>query len=81
MQSCFTNVEILLRMYLCLMVTNCTGERSFSKLRRIKNAQRTTIGQGRLNMLTLMSIKSGAPCDQTRFEKLSTDLLVFYLLL
>ena len=58
MQSCFPNVEILLRMYLSLMVTNCTGTRSFSKLRRIKNAQRTTIGQGRLNMLTLMSIES-----------------------
>ena len=48
-------------MYLCLMVTNCTGERSFSKLRRfriLENAQRMTIGQGRLNMLTLMSIES-----------------------
>ena len=58
MQSCFPTVEILLCMYLCLMVTNCTGEHSFSKLRRIKNAQRTMIGQGRLNMQTLMSIKS-----------------------
>ena len=57
MQSCFPNVEILLRMYLCLMVTNCTGDRSFSKLRRIKNAQRTTIWQGRVNIL-LMSIES-----------------------
>ena len=56
MQSCFPNVDILLRMYLSLTVTNCTGERSFSKLRRINNAQRTTIGKGRLNMLTLMSI-------------------------
>ncbi len=58
MQSCFTNVEILLRVYLCMMVTNCTGERSFSKLRRINNAQRSTNGQGRLNMLILMSIES-----------------------
>ena len=58
MQSCFPNMEILLRMYRCLVVTNCTGERSFPKLRRIKNAQRTTIGQGRLNMPTLMSIES-----------------------
>ena len=55
---CFQNVEILLRMCLCLMVTHYTGERSFSKLRRIKNAQRTTIGQGRLDVLTLMSIES-----------------------
>ena len=29
MQSCFPNVKILLRMYLCLMVTNCTGERAY----------------------------------------------------
>ena len=47
-----------MRIYLCLMVTNCTGERSFSKLRRTNNAQRTTVGQGRLNMLTLVSIES-----------------------
>ena len=53
MQSCFPKVKILQR----LMVTNCTGEHSFSKLRRIKNVQRTTIGQERLNMLTLMSIE------------------------
>ena len=26
----FPNVEIMLRMYLVLMVTNCSGERSFS---------------------------------------------------
>ena len=58
MQACSPNVEILLRVYLCMMVTNCTGERSFSKLRRINNAQRSTNGQGRLNMLLLMSIES-----------------------
>ena len=56
MQSCFPNMPILLRMYLCLMVTNCTGERSFSELRRIKKARRTATGQGRLNMLTSMGI-------------------------
>ena len=54
-QSCIRNIEIMLRMYLCMMVTNCAGERSFSKLRRIKNAQRTTMGEKRLNML--MSIE------------------------
>ena len=56
-QSWFPNIEIMLRMYLCMMVTNCTGERSFSKLRRIQNAQRTTMGENRLNMPTLMSIE------------------------
>ena len=27
----FPNIEIALRIYLCLMVPNCSGERSFSK--------------------------------------------------
>jgi len=34
--GCFPNVETILRLFLCLMVTNCSSERSFSKLKRIK---------------------------------------------
>ena len=37
----FPNVAIMLRMYLVLMVTNCSGERSFSKLKYIKNRSTT----------------------------------------
>ena len=33
--SSFPNVEIALRIYLCLMITNATGERSFSRLKHI----------------------------------------------
>ena len=33
----FANVEISLRLYLCMFVTNCAMERSFSKLKLIKN--------------------------------------------
>ena len=33
----FPNIDNLLCIYLCMMVTNCTGERSFSKLKLIKN--------------------------------------------
>jgi len=43
--------------YLCLMVTNCSGERSFSKLKNIKNDLRLTMYQYRLNRLTLMSLE------------------------
>ncbi|KAJ8875731.1 hypothetical protein PR048_023630 [Dryococelus australis] len=43
LECCFPNVETALRMYLSLMVTNCTGERSFSKLKRIKNELKTTM--------------------------------------
>ena len=39
------------------MVTNCSGERSFSKLKRVKNEQRTSLGQDKLNYLTLLSIE------------------------
>ena len=37
--SSFPNVEIALRIYLCLMITNATGERSFSRLKHKKSTQ------------------------------------------
>src|SRR6218665_3339510 len=55
--SGFPNVCIALRVYLTLPVSNCSGERSFSHLKRIKNAPRSTIAQDRLTNLTLMNIE------------------------
>lgn len=40
------------------MITNCTGERSFSKLKLVKNYLRNSMGQERLNDLVLLSIES-----------------------
>jgi len=37
------------------MVSNCAGERSFSKVRRIQNYPRSSIVQEKLGMLCLMS--------------------------
>ena len=54
----FANIEILLRLYLCMFVTNCTGERSFSKLKLVKNYVRNSMGQERLTSLTLLSIEN-----------------------
>ena len=51
LQTVFLNIEVGLRIYLCLMVTNCSGERSFSKPKRIKNELRSTMHQERLNRL------------------------------
>jgi len=48
-RATFPNLEIALRMYLVLMVSNCTGEGSFSKMKIIKNRLRTTMGQNRLS--------------------------------
>ena len=56
--SSFPNIEIALWIYLSLMITNATGERSFSKQKLIKNAHRSTMGQNRLNRLSLMSIEN-----------------------
>lgn len=53
----FPNVEVLLRIYLTLMIINCSRERSFSKLKLIKNPLRATMTQNRLNYLTLISIE------------------------
>jgi len=47
-QDTFPNVAIALRMFLVLMVTNCSAERSFSKLKQIENRLRTSMTQGRL---------------------------------
>lgn len=57
-QDTFPNIEIALRIYLILMVTNCSGERSFSKLKLIENRLRTSMKQERLVNLVIMSIES-----------------------
>ena len=57
-ESAFPNIFIALRIFLTLPVSNCTGERSFSHLKRIKNALRSTMGQVRLSSLTILSIES-----------------------
>ena len=44
LKSVFPKVEIALRVFMCMMVTNCTGERSFSRLKLTKNQLRSTMG-------------------------------------
>ena len=56
--SSFPNVEIARRIYLCLMITNATGERSFSRLKHIKNVLRSTMTQERLNRRAVMAIEN-----------------------
>ncbi len=48
---------ISFRIFLSMMITNCSGERSFSKLNLIKEELRSTMSQKRLNSLSLMSIE------------------------
>ena len=57
-QSTFPNVLTALRIYRCmrcLMITNATGERTFSKLKILKNCHRASMMQERLNSLAIMA--------------------------
>lgn len=55
LNSTFVNAEILLRLYLSMMVTNCSSERSFSKMKLIKNRLRTSMNEDRLVHLVILS--------------------------
>ena len=57
LNDAFPNVNILLKIYLCMFATNCKGERSFSKLKLILNFLRNTMGQERLSSLALLAIE------------------------
>lgn len=57
-ESAFPNVETALRIFLSLMITNCSAERSFSKLKILKNEKRTKMIQERLDNLSILYIES-----------------------
>ena len=63
----FPNTSVVFRLYLCLMIFNCSGEHSFSVLKRAKNQLRLSMGQKKLNSLALLCI------ENERLEKINTD--------
>jgi len=58
----FPNVDIDFRIILTFMVTNCSAECSFSRLKYIKIPLRTTMQQGRLDALSLLCIEADELC-------------------
>ena len=54
------------------MVTNCTTENSFSQMKRIKNPNRTTMRQERLEFLSLLMMEADL-LHQINFEDLIKD--------
>ncbi|KAF0714401.1 zinc finger MYM-type protein 1-like, partial [Aphis craccivora] len=54
----FPYVDVALRMFLCNLASNCSTERSFSTLRRIKNYLRSSMSSERLNSLAVLNIEA-----------------------
>jgi hypothetical protein len=55
--DCYPNVSIVYRILLTVPVTVASAERSFSKLKLLKNYLRSTMSQERLNGLAICSIE------------------------
>ena len=54
----YPNIKIVYRIYLSLMVSNSTGERSFSKLQLVKNYLRNSLTHEKLSGLALLPLES-----------------------
>lgn len=58
LKSTFPNVETILRIFMTIPVSNASGERSFSVLKRVKSYLRNSMGQERMDNLALLCIES-----------------------
>ena len=58
LESIFPNLTVSLRMFLTVPATIASAEKSFSKLKLIKNYLRSSMGQDRLIYLARLSIES-----------------------
>jgi len=58
LQTIYPYVDIALRMFLCTPATNCSSERCFSTLRRLKTYLRSVMNNDRLNALAVLNIES-----------------------
>ena len=61
MRASFPNIYATPRLLATIPVTSCECERSISVLRRLKTYLGNTMGEGRLNALSLMSIHRDIP--------------------
>jgi len=56
-------------MFLCLMISNCSGERSFSRMALVKNKLRSTMTDDPLSALELLSVESDC-LDNVAFSEI-----------
>jgi len=72
MDGTFPNAWIAYRIWLIIPVTVASGERSFSKLKFIKNYLRSTMSQERLNGLAMISIEKNM-VEKLEYTSLISD--------
>jgi hypothetical protein len=64
-ECAFPNIEISLRIFLTLMVTNCKTERSFSQMKRIENPKRTTMRREAGILIQFLNVIKGTIQTET----------------
>lgn len=72
LQESYPNVELAIRTFITMPTTVASAERSFSKLKIIKNYLRSTSGQERLSNLSILSIESEL-ASNINFDEIITD--------
>lgn len=58
LDSLFPNITTAIRLFCCIPVSVSQGERSFSLMKRIKSANRSTMTQDRMNDLSILAMES-----------------------
>lgn len=58
LNTIYPNINVVFRLCLCIASTNCTAERSFSAMKRVKNYLRSTMRQEKLNDFSILHIES-----------------------
>jgi len=69
LHSTFPNVSVALRMYMALMVSTCSWERSFSKMALIKSKLLSMMKDSRLTALELLSVENDVFSTRTSKTK------------
>lgn len=69
LQGVYPNLLAAIRMFLCTMVSNCSAERSFSILKLVKNARRSTLTHQHMKALVFLCINSSLLLS-TDFEEI-----------
>ena len=64
----YPNISSILNLLLALPVGSCACERSFSSLRRLKTWSRSTIGEQRLNGLSLLFVHRDSVSELDRLN-------------